>query len=294
MWRLLSEHEQPRRVVRSADPLDGMIGDDGRVVAIDPPAGAVDVELVVEVVALAAMAHPVVEAGTLRVVVLAHVPLADVRGLVACILQAARVARQVVRVLGEVVQHLVPSSVASAEQRRTTRRAERRGDERVAEPRALGREAIQVRRAQPGEQRLLPHLALHDAKRIPPLVVGEDHQDVRRARRRCPGLRHRHGGGQDAAGEEQQEERRTQNVERRTSNARDSGESSRVHGGLQCRILRWRGRAGSRTATRGRWPRRRQAAGNAPGPDRRRSAAPARCRRRPDGSHVPAAALRCA
>ena len=178
MRRLLSEDEQPRLLVWLPDPLDGVVGDDGRVVAVDAASRAVDVELVVEVVALAAMAHPVIEARTLGVVVLTHVPLADVRRLVTCRFQAERVAREAVGVLGEVVQHLVAPGVSSAEEGRATRRAERRGDEGVGEARALGRQAIEVRRLQPGEQRLLSHLALDHAERIPALVIGEDDEDV--------------------------------------------------------------------------------------------------------------------
>ena len=96
--------QQPRlaRVVL-LQPVERDVGDDVRVVArARPCAVAVDVELGVEVFALALVGDEVVEAGPRRVVVLAHVPLADVRRGVAGRLERPGMGRS--RELGEVVR----------------------------------------------------------------------------------------------------------------------------------------------------------------------------------------------
>ena len=58
-------------------------------------------------------------------------------------------------------------------------RAERVDDERVAEPDALGGEAVHVRRLEPREAALVALLLLHDAHGVVPLVVGEQEDEVR-------------------------------------------------------------------------------------------------------------------
>ena len=68
-------------------PLDGLVGQDIRIVALEDLAPAVDIEFRIEVGALALEADPVVKAGTRFVVVVAHVPLADVGGAVAGLLE---------------------------------------------------------------------------------------------------------------------------------------------------------------------------------------------------------------
>ena len=69
------------------NPLNGLVGQDIRIVALEGLAPAVDVEFRIEVGALALEADPVVKAGTRFVVVVAHVPLADVGGAVAGLLE---------------------------------------------------------------------------------------------------------------------------------------------------------------------------------------------------------------
>jgi hypothetical protein len=69
----------------------------------------------VEVFALTAMRDEVIESGSLRIVLLAHMPLADVRRRVPCPLQLAWEARHIGRILGEVVEHLVSVGVQAAE-----------------------------------------------------------------------------------------------------------------------------------------------------------------------------------
>ena len=77
-----------------------------------------------------------------------------------------------------VVGDAVEVVVAAGEKRGAARRAEREGDEGVAEAHALGGEAVHVRRLEPREARPLALLALHDAHRVPALVVGVDEQEV--------------------------------------------------------------------------------------------------------------------
>src|SRR5204862_5445440 len=94
---------------------------------------------------LTLVAGPVVEPGPLLVVPLAHVPLADVRGVVAGVVQALRIAGHVRRELREVVDHLMAVRVQAAQEAGPARRAQRTGAERVPEPDALVRDPIDVR-----------------------------------------------------------------------------------------------------------------------------------------------------
>ena len=69
------------------EPLDGLVGQDVRIVALECLPFAVDVKLRIKVGALSLEADPVVKAGTRFVVVVAHVPLADIGGAVAGFLE---------------------------------------------------------------------------------------------------------------------------------------------------------------------------------------------------------------
>ena len=91
--------------VIALQPVEREVGDDGRVVAgPDLAPLAVEVELGVEVLALALVRDEVVEARARLVVVLAHVPLADVGRGVAGLLQHLGKAVHPGRELGEVVR----------------------------------------------------------------------------------------------------------------------------------------------------------------------------------------------
>jgi hypothetical protein len=168
--RLVSHDEAERLLARLADPLDRLLGDPVGEVALQQLALAVDVEGRVEVVPLAPVAHPVIEAGPRRVVVLAHVPLPDVGRLIAALLEAARVARHRGGIVREVVEDAVRMGVQAAQDRGPAGGAERRGAERVGEADALAREPVHVRRAQ---ERMA-----HAAHRVPALVVGKDQHHV--------------------------------------------------------------------------------------------------------------------
>ncbi len=130
-------------------------------------------DLGIEILPLPLEAHPGVEARPARVVV-AHVPLADERGLVAGALQQQRKGREAMaggRSIG-VVDDAVRAGVLPGQEAGTRRRAQRRGDETVPEQRPFAREPIDIRR--------LHHRMAGGAKLVPPQVVHEDEDDVGR------------------------------------------------------------------------------------------------------------------
>ena len=100
---------------------------------------------------MAIVGDPVVVTGT-GLAVIAHVPLADVRRLVAERLQLEMVVGQAVarRVARHVVDDAVTARVLAGEDRGAVRRADRRGVERALEERALGGDAVDVRRLHVG------------------------------------------------------------------------------------------------------------------------------------------------
>lgn len=102
--------------MRPFDPIRGIIGDDSCVVARDLFPDTIYIEFVVEIIALPTVTHPMIEARTLFITIFTHVPLSDVSSLVARLLQATRIAGKVVRILGEVIQHLMTASIASAQE----------------------------------------------------------------------------------------------------------------------------------------------------------------------------------
>ena len=117
---LVPDHQQPRfAAVVALQPLLGQLGDGVRVVAgNDLAAVAVHVPLGVEVFALALVRDEPVEAGPRLVVVLAHVPLAEVSGVVARRLELHREAAEVRGILGEIVLHPMRVRVNAAEDAR--------------------------------------------------------------------------------------------------------------------------------------------------------------------------------
>jgi hypothetical protein len=145
--RLVGEEEAPRLRARALDERHRL-----RVQQVGDVAGRgaprpVDVQLRIEELAVAVEAHPAVVAGTGRAVV-AHVPLAHVRGLVTEPLQLHVIVRQAVarRVARHVVDDAVAARVLAGHDRRAVGRAERRGVERVEAPRALAGEPVHVGR----------------------------------------------------------------------------------------------------------------------------------------------------
>ena len=156
------------------EPLDGLVGQDIRIVALEGLAPAVDVKLRIEVGALSLEADPVVKAGTWFVVVVAHVPLADVGGAVAGLLE----------VLGKedgslgngalVVDHPVVVHVLAGQDGGPAGGAERRADEGVSEVSSFLGEPVEGGGFQPlGGIRV-------EAHEVVAMVVAENEDNVGR------------------------------------------------------------------------------------------------------------------
>ena len=188
------------------EPLDGLVGEDVGVVALELLAAPVDVELWIEVGALALEANPVVEAGSGFVVVVAHVPFADEGGAVAVLLE----------VLGEedgalgnralVVDHAMVVHVLAGQDGGAARGAEGSGDEGVGEVGAFPRETVEGGSFQPLGGVLMKS---HEVEAV---IVAEDEHDVR-------------GGGQEGEGKEERTSH--SEAERRRVGAKGHGASVR-------------------------------------------------------------------
>ena len=139
---------------------------------------AVDVKGSVVVAALAEEARPEIEAGP--VALLAHVPFADHAGYVARVAQTGGVGDGVGGEAGGVVDDAVEMIIAAGEDGGAAGRTKREGHEGVAETNALGGDAIHVRRAvgEPGKSAGRPHFALHDAQRVPALIIRDEEEEV--------------------------------------------------------------------------------------------------------------------
>jgi hypothetical protein len=148
-------------------------------VARSGAAVTVQVELRVEELAVAVEAHPAVVTGARRAVV-AHVPLAHVRGLVTQALELEVVVGQ--PVAGRVARHVVDDAVAArvlaGDDGRAIWRAERRGVKRPEAHCAFAGEAVHVWRL---HVRMPARAELVEAQ-----VVDQDHEQVgpRHGRRR--------------------------------------------------------------------------------------------------------------
>ena len=191
---LVADHQKPRfAAVVALEPVLGKLRDDVGVVAGDDLAAlAVLVPFGVVVFALALVRGEPVEAGARLVVVLAHVPLAEVGGVVACALELHRKAAEVGGILREVVLHAVSVRVNAAEDARSAGGAERCGAEGVLEIHALLAQPVDVRRLQMRVAR--------EAQCVPALIVGKNEQDVRTLRRGtgCDHRGRQQGQGQQA------------------------------------------------------------------------------------------------
>lgn len=156
------------------EPLDGLVGQDIRIVTFEGLAPAVDVKFRIEVGALALEADPVMKAGTRFVVVVAHVPLADVGCAVAGLLE----------VLGEedgslgdgalVVDHPVVVHVLAGQDGCPAGGAEGCADEGVGEVGSFLGEPVQGGSFQPlGGIRV-------EAHEVVAMVIAEDEDNVGR------------------------------------------------------------------------------------------------------------------
>ncbi len=128
---------------------------------------------------MSVVADPHVVAGT-GLAVVTHVPLADVRGLVAQRLQIEMVVGQAMagRVARHVVDDAVPARVLAGEDGRTVRRADGRGVKGPLEERTLTGDAVGVRRLHVG---MAARAELVEAE-----VVDENEEDIGPARHGQP------------------------------------------------------------------------------------------------------------
>ena len=191
--RLVAEVEE-EGVVGGAflEPLDGLVGQDVRVVALEGLAPAIDVELRIEVGALSLEADPVVEAGARFVVVVAHVPLAHVGGAVTGLLE---VLREEDGSLGDgalVVDHAVVVHVLAGQDGGPAGGTEGRADEGVGKVSPFLGEPVEGRGLQP-----LGGIGV-EAHEVVAMVVAENEDDVGR----LGGGEDREEGGGEEPGEE--------------------------------------------------------------------------------------------
>ena len=174
---LVREIGEKRLAAGLLDELFDVIGEDVGDVPLGLEPCAVDVEMRIDRLALAGHRDPAREAGP-RAVVVPHVPLAEEPGRVTGLLQLAGEGRQIVTRPRGVVDDAIGAGVLSREQAGAARRTQRRRRKRIHETDALARQSIHIRRLEDGMPR--------DAHLVPPHVVDDDEDDVRRARRRTP------------------------------------------------------------------------------------------------------------
>ena len=157
----------------------------GRVAA-ECDSATIHIENRVKRGALSFHSNPMVETGTSRVIV-AHVPLANVGGLVTSSLQHLRKRLQLVTSLAAVgvVENAMMTGVESGEQTRSDRRAEWRSAEGISKPRTLAGNAVDVGSANK-RMPAAPQI-------VPAQVIDQNHNHVRRSRLlrllRCLGQR---------------------------------------------------------------------------------------------------------
>ena len=172
MHRLVGEEQREGFGPRLAQEVDGVfvqkIGDVAFVLALI----AVDVQHRIDDRAVAREAHPAVVARP-RPAGIAHVPFADMGGLVAQPLQDAVIVGQAmaVGVARHVVDDAVAAGVLAGDDRGAVGRAERRGVEGRREHRALVADAVDMRRLHVG--------MAADPQLVEPEVVDQNDDEVR-------------------------------------------------------------------------------------------------------------------
>src|SRR5215470_5993472 len=179
MHGLVGEEERPRPIVATTHELHGHLVHDVRDIAYVLHVAPALVQGGIVEPAVTVVADPHVVPGT-RLAVVAHVPLADVRRLVAQLLQLEVIVGQAVarRVARHVVDNAVAARVLAGEDGRAVGGADGRGVERPVEEGTLVGDAIGVRRFHVG---MAARAELVEAK-----IVDEDKEDVRPARRHQP------------------------------------------------------------------------------------------------------------
>ena len=173
--RLMREVQKKRLVpLAAAQPVHRVVGQLVGDVALLRHLFAVDVEAVTrrQIRALPTKTHPMVEPRPGLVGAAAHVPLADVRRLVAGLLQMLRKENRPLRHKSVVVDHAMFMRVKPSENRRAARRTKRRGDKRILEMHAVPGDRVEMRRL----QKRMPH----ETHRVVPMIVGQDENDIAR------------------------------------------------------------------------------------------------------------------
>ena len=132
--------------------------------------GPIDVELRVEVFALAFVSDEPIEAGPRLVVFFTHVPLANVGSVIPTALQYHREALKIRRILGKIVHHSVTVSIESAQNAGATRRAQRRRAKCIFKIDTLLPESVDVGR--------LDVFASAESEGIPALIIREDEKNI--------------------------------------------------------------------------------------------------------------------
>jgi hypothetical protein len=187
---LVRQVEEEGSSVRPPDERDGPVREDVGDVPGDLRQAAVLEEVGVDALPLAGHRDPGVEARP-RLRVVPHVPLPDERGLVARLVHRRRERLQLVApgaAVG-VVDDPVGMGIPARQEAGPAGGARRGDHERVAEPRALARDAVDGGCLQVGKRPA--------AQLVPPEVVDQDDDEVGRARRRRGGRARRGHGEKD-------------------------------------------------------------------------------------------------
>ena len=167
-------HEKRLVPLAAAQPVHRVVGQLVGDVAFLRHLFAVDVEAVArwQIRALTAKAHPVIEPRPRLVGAASHVPLADVRRLVAGLLQMLRKEHRPLGHEPVVVDHPVLVRVQPSEDRCPAWRTQRRGHECIFQVHTVPGHRVEVRRL----QKRMPH----EAHRVVAMIVSQDENNVAR------------------------------------------------------------------------------------------------------------------
>lgn len=132
---------------------------------------AIDIEFCVEVLPLPPMRYEPVETGSRVIIVFAHVPFADVGGVIPQLLQHSRETLQILWIFCEVIHHTMSMRVETTEDAGTAGRTQRCRTEGVPKVHPLVGKPVDVR--------CLQGRVTSNAHGIRSLIVSEQKQDVR-------------------------------------------------------------------------------------------------------------------
>ena len=171
-----AEDDGERLFLVLADEVDGEVGGDVVGPALGGGGGCVDVEWTILVLTLTDVAGGVVEAWAGALI--AHVPFADVGGLVAGGAEEGGVGDGIGGERTTVVSDAVEVIVAAGEEGGAAGSAEGERDEGVAEADTFGGETVHAFGLEPWEAGLVALFALDRADGVPAVVVGIDEEEV--------------------------------------------------------------------------------------------------------------------